>query len=120
MRERYPDIDFAGLELLSRGVSGRVREMRLHGAGGATELVRGLPIRWTLNVPDNLFTARRLTPPDGEPGWLFSGRGWGHGVGLCQVGAYGMGLRGHSYDRILDHYYTGLELVKLEPVSSAR
>ncbi len=120
VRERYPDLEFTGLELLSRGVSGRVREMRLLGAGGRTELVRGLPIRWTLNVPDNLFTARRLTPPNGEPGWLFSGRGWGHGVGLCQVGAYGMGLRGHSYDRILDHYYTGLELVRLESPAAAR
>ncbi len=112
--DRYPDLGFTGFEIVSRGVSGRVREMKLLGSGGRTQTVRGLPIRWTLDLPDNLFTVRRLTPPEAEPAWLFSGRGWGHGVGLCQVGAYGMGLRGHSYDQILDHYYTGLELVPLE------
>jgi stage II sporulation protein D len=114
VRSRYPDLGFRGFELLSRGVSGRVGEMRLLGEGGRTEVVKGLPIRWTLEIPDTLFTARRLEPPDGEPGWLFTGRGWGHGVGMCQVGAYGMGLRGHSYHEILGHYYTGLELVRLE------
>ncbi len=113
VHSRYPDLDFTGFELLSRGVSGRVGEMRLLGRGGKTETVRGLPIRWTLNIPDNLFTARRLEPEDGAAGWLFSGRGWGHGVGMCQVGAYGMGLRGHTYGEILGHYYSGLELVRL-------
>lgn len=119
VESRYPDLEFAGFELLSRGVSGRVGEMRLLDRNGQDVLVRGLPIRWTLDLPDNLFTARRLEPSDGEPGWLFSGRGWGHGVGMCQVGAYGMGLRGHSYDRILSHYYTGLELVRLESAEAA-
>jgi stage II sporulation protein D len=37
----------------------------------------------------------------------FSGKGWGHGIGLCQVGAYGMALRGASYREILSHYYSG-------------
>ncbi len=112
---RYPSLGFTGFEILARGVSGRVGELRLLGAGGRSERVVGLPIRWTLDLPDTLFTARRLTPPEGEAGWLFSGRGWGHGVGLCQVGAYGMALRGHGYEQILQHYYTGVELVRLEP-----
>ena len=42
--------------------------------------------------------------------FVFSGRGWGHGVGLCQVGAYGMALRGHDYREILAHYYQGARL----------
>jgi stage II sporulation protein D len=119
VRSRYPDLELARFELLSRGVSGRVGEMRLHGKDGQTEVVRGLPIRWTLEIPDTLFTARRLTPAEGESGWLFTGRGWGHGVGMCQVGAYGMGLRGHSYSEILHHYYTGVELVRLKSRPSA-
>ena len=39
--------------------------------------------------------------------FVFLGRGWGHGVGLCQNGAFGMALAGATYDAILRHYYTG-------------
>ena len=87
--------------------------MRLTGAAGETVDVEGLPIRWMLDLPDTLFTAERTSSRGGEKGWLFSGRGWGHGVGMCQVGAFGMARRGHGYADILDHYYTGLELKKL-------
>ncbi len=45
-------------------------------------------------------------------GMTFYGTGWGHGVGMCQVGAYGMAMDGASYDEILKTYYTGIELRK--------
>ena len=67
-------------------------------------------MRWTLDVPDTLFTAKRLAPKKQAAGWLFTGRGFGHGVGMCQVGSYGMAQRGHTYREILTHYYTGVEL----------
>lgn len=111
--DRYPGLEFDGFEIQGRGVSGRVSQLAISGAGGRKVAVRGLPIRWTFDLPDTLFTARRLDPPGREGGWLFSGRGWGHGVGMCQVGSYGMALRGHGYREILSHYYRGLELVKL-------
>ena len=41
---------------------------------------------------------------------LLTGRGFGHGLGMSQWGAQGMALAGHSYDEILKHYYTGIEL----------
>jgi stage II sporulation protein D len=88
-----------------------VGKIRIDGDYQSAE-VDGLAIRWTLDVPDTLFTAKRLEPPDREPGWLFTGRGWGHGVGMCQVGAYGMAARGHTYREILLHYYTGVELAR--------
>jgi len=44
---------------------------------------------------------------------VFTGRGWGHGLGMCQVGAYGMALRGLSYREILTHYYSGITLQRL-------
>ena len=44
--------------------------------------------------------------------YTFTGRGWGHGVGMCQYGAYGLGKMGLKYDAILKHYYTGIELTK--------
>jgi stage II sporulation protein D len=44
--------------------------------------------------------------------WIFYGRGWGHGVGMDQTGAYGMALEGSTFEQILKHYYTGIELTK--------
>jgi hypothetical protein len=108
--QRYPRLEFSDLEILERGVSGRVGRLRIRGKNGEVVEVEGLPIRWTLDVPDTLFTARRLTPPEGAPGWLFTGRGWGHGIGLCQVGSYGMAMRGHDYRAILHHYYSDVDL----------
>ena len=112
---RYPGLELGTFELVSRGVSGRVGHLRLIGVGGEAIDVEGLAVRWTLDLPDTLFTAKRLEPAGQPAGWLFSGRGWGHGVGLCQVGAYGMGTRGHGYREILRHYYSGVRVVKAEP-----
>lgn len=120
VNDRYPGLGFQGLEILERGVSGRVGSMKVLGDGGRSEIVVGLAVRWTLDVPDTLFTAKRLTPPDRSPGWLFTGRGWGHGVGMCQVGAFGMAIRGHSYQDILRHYYTGVDIVRTSPSGAVR
>jgi len=52
-------------------------------------------------------------PPAAIPGealFVVSGKGYGHGVGMSQYGAFGMAKAGHTYDRILEHYYTGIEL----------
>jgi stage II sporulation protein D len=106
---RFPGLGFQSFEILSRGESGRVGKIRIFGDGKTMD-VDGLAVRWTLDVPDTLFTAKRLAPKGSEPGWLFTGRGFGHGVGMCQVGAYGMAQRGHTYREILTHYYTGVEL----------
>lgn len=113
VRQRFPGFDFASFEVLSRGVSGRVGAIRLTSKGGDSLEVSGLAVRWTLDLPDTLFTARRVTPKEGGAGWRFTGRGWGHGVGLCQVGAYGMARRGHDYRSILAHYYRGTALARV-------
>ena len=113
VQARYPGLGFRGFEILERGVSGRVGKIRIQGDKGQTVEVAGLAVRWTLDVPDTLFTAKRLTPPERAPGWLFTGRGWGHGVGMCQIGAFGMAQRGHSYRDILQHYYSGVEIVRM-------
>ncbi len=41
---------------------------------------------------------------------MITGKGWGHGVGLCQVGAFGMAQSGSTFEQILQHYYTGIRL----------
>src|ERR671911_1467030 len=58
-------------------------------------------------------------PRPGEPVFLISGRGWGHGVGMSQWGANGFAKRGHDYRRILAHYYRGMTLGKA-PVAKVR
>lgn len=113
IQERYPGFEFQSFEILKRGVSGRVGKIRLIGSSGSSVEVEGLAVRWTFDVPDTLFTAKRLTPPGRPAGWLFTGRGWGHGVGLCQVGSFGMSQRGHSYRDILRHYYSGVEIARV-------
>lgn len=103
------------LEILGRGVSGRVLKLKLTGTGGEA-VVEGFRIRRALGLPETLFTLERQHEPDGLiRRVIFSGRGWGHGVGLCQVGAYGMALRGKTYREILTHYYTGAEIVRAAP-----
>ncbi len=115
VQARYPGFPFEDFEVLSRGVSGRVAKLRLLGTGGQTLDVEGLAVRWTLDVWDNLFWAERANGSGNEEGWRFRGRGWGHGVGMCQAGAFGMAMRGASYREILGHYYTGIELGRLKP-----
>ncbi len=119
VNQRFPGVGFRDLEILSRGGSGRVGKVRIHGDTDQVVEVEGLAIRWTLDVPDTLFTAKRLAPKNQEAGWLFTGRGFGHGVGMCQVGAYGMAQRGHSYKDILTHYYTGVELGRVRTPAPA-
>jgi peptidoglycan hydrolase-like amidase len=113
VEERYPGLGFTGFEVLERGVSGRVGKMRLLGAGGRSVVVEGLAVRWTLDLPDTRFTAQRHRTGRSEAGYLFTGSGWGHGVGLCQLGAYGMAGRRHGYRQILQHYYSGVTLARV-------
>ncbi len=80
--------------------------------GGRTFVLRGLPVRWSLNVPDNLFVFEKTQDADGMDRYTFYGKGWGHGVGFCQVGAYGMATSGWTAQQILTHYYTGIAIVK--------
>jgi stage II sporulation protein D len=77
-----------------------------------TVTLTGLAIRRALGIRENLFFLDAQRGPDGKArSWVFTGRGWGHGVGLCQVGAYGMAAAGHDYREILSHYYAGTRVV---------
>jgi stage II sporulation protein D len=97
------------LDLVPRryGVSGRVVELGVVGRDGE-QLLRGLRIRSALGLRENLFVIdRERDAQGGVRRFVFTGKGWGHGVGLCQVGAFGMAQAGASFDEILRHYYTG-------------
>jgi stage II sporulation protein D len=92
------------------GVSGRVVELAVVGSAGQLSL-KGLRVRWGLGLRENLFVIDRETGLRGEvKGFVFTGKGWGHGVGLCQVGAFGMAQAGSKFEEILAHYYSGVKL----------
>ena len=76
------------------GVSGRVVELAIVGSDG--ELVLdGLRVRWGLGLRENLFVIDRERDAAGNvTRFVFTGKGWGHGVGLCQVGSFGMAQAG--------------------------
>jgi stage II sporulation protein D len=94
------------------GVSGRVVELAVLGSRDREELLlRGLKVRWGLGLRENLFVIDRETDARGAvERFVFTGKGWGHGVGLCQVGAFGMARSGSRFEDILAHYYTGIAL----------
>ena len=76
-------------------------------------MLNGYKVRNALNLRDTLFSLTREYNPDGSIAtFTFHGRGWGHGVGLCQVGAFGMARAGRSYEEILKTYYQGCKFEK--------
>lgn len=101
------------LRVAARGSSRRAIDLEVIGANG-TGHVRGGRIRSVLGLREQLFVIERKFDSDGRVvSFRFIGRGWGHGVGLCQVGAYGLAKQGLTYAEILKSYYTGIELTKL-------
>jgi stage II sporulation protein D len=101
------------LKVAGRGSSRRVIDLEIIGAEGTTHL-RGGGIRSALGLREQLFVIDRKYDSEGRvTGFVFTGRGWGHGVGMCQVGAYGLARQGWSYEQILKAYYTGIELTKM-------
>ena len=101
------------LRVASRGASHRVTDLEIVGTNG-TAHVRGGRIRSVLGLREQLFVIDREYDESGKViEFIFVGRGWGHGVGMCQVGAYGLAKQGWSVDKILKAYYSGVELTKI-------
>jgi len=109
------------LQVIERAPSGRVRNLCI-GTESETFNVIGDDIRWVLRdasdstkiLPSSFF---ELELENNEKGKIdrikITGKGNGHGVGMCQTGAIGMARRGFSYQEILKHYYTGVEIKKV-------
>jgi stage II sporulation protein D len=101
------------LKVVERGASRRALDLAIEGTTGTVHL-RGGRIRSALGLREQLFVIERRYDDAGRiNAYTFRGRGWGHGVGMCQVGAYGLARNGLSYDKILKAYYTGIDLTKL-------
>ncbi len=92
-----------------RGVSGRIGVLTVVGDKGSADVTGDLKIRRMLGgLKSTLFEIKK----DGDT-FSFRGAGFGHGVGMCQMGAIGMATAGKTYKQILGHYYRGTHLHKL-------
>jgi len=110
-RERS-GIDFGEiLDLIpvERGVSGRLIKLRVVGSKRTMLLGKELEIRRTFSA-SHLYSAAFVIEKTTD-GFELIGAGWGHGVGLCQIGAAVMGEQGYDYQAILSHYYPNTELI---------
>lgn len=106
----YPEIGrVKSLVPKQRGVSGRIGVIAIKGEKGSVDIAGDLKIRRALGgLKSTLFTVKR----EGDT-FVFEGAGFGHGVGMCQMGAIGMANAGRAHDKILGHYYRGTHLHKL-------
>ena len=96
---------------LKRGVSGRIYELNIVGENGSFIIGKELEIRkWLSN--SHLYSSAFVVEKEGETFTLY-GAGWGHGVGLCQIGAAVMAEKGYTYQQILAHYYPNTQIIGL-------
>ncbi len=100
--------EITALEPLKRGPSGRIFSLRITGTLGSVTLGKELRIRRCLSETHLKSSAFTVERDHGD--FVLHGRGWGHGVGLCQIGAAAMAEQGYDYRQILEHYYEGTEV----------
>ena len=103
-----------GLEIVEKGPGGHISKLRVVGKEKEFIVGKELEIRRMLStstLKSSAFTIETKNVRNGIPGrFILHGHGWGHGVGLCQIGAAVMGEQGYSYKKILKHYYAGAEI----------
>ena len=101
---------------VERGLSGRLKKLKIVGTKLTLTIGKELEIRKTLSeshLYSSAFVVDKLDIQNGIPEqFILTGAGWGHGVGLCQIGAAMMGAKGYKYDEILLHYFRGASISK--------
>ena len=106
---RYPGIGHVlAIEPLHRGISGRIDRLRIIGANRTETIGKELTIRYALSKKCLYSSWFEVSHENGL--WTLAGHGWGHGAGLCQIGAAQMAEEGFTYEQILAHYYVGTRI----------
>lgn len=103
------------IEPVERGASGRIKQLRITGEQRSVIIGKELMIRKALS-PTHLYSSWfdvEMTNDGEERVFVIKGHGWGHGVGLCQIGAAAMAIKGFKAEEILAHYYPGAKLNKI-------
>ena len=101
---------------LHRGASGRIDLLRITGTRGSLDLGKELWIRRILSSSHLYSSAFEVE--DKSASLRLTGKGWGHGAGLCQIGAANMAAQGHSYREILSFYYPGSKLTGIDSLNT--
>jgi stage II sporulation protein D len=110
VNEYYPIGELQDIVVRERGKSRRVTELEIRGTESQV-VVKGIKVRWVLGLRDTLFTLDKENDAEGKTShYVFAGKGWGHGVGLCQVGASRMAQSGADYREILRKYYQSIKI----------
>jgi len=109
--------DILDMVPVERGDSARLVRLKVIGTKKEMIIGKELEIRRLLS-PTHLYSSAFVVDKEGdEEGipqkFLIHGAGWGHGVGLCQIGAAVMATRGYQFDEILLHYFKGAKLKKI-------
>ena len=116
--KRRSGVDFGtiiDLQPVERAASGRLVRLRVVGSKRTLVVGKELEIRRWLSeshLYSSAFVVDKVEK-EGVPRFVLKGAGWGHGVGLCQIGAAVMGEKGYTYEQILKHYYPGAVLEKV-------
>jgi SpoIID/LytB domain protein len=113
LRRRTGGSRVLNIRIVERRSSGRVRKLLIETEGGTKVIEKELPIRRMFDLPSGLFVMDVVRGGSGIDRVEFRGAGSGHGVGLCQMGAWGMAQRGYTCDAILRHYYPRADIKKL-------
>ncbi|MCX8044713.1 MAG: SpoIID/LytB domain-containing protein [Desulfobacterota bacterium] len=111
--------DIINLEPLARGASGRIYRLRVHGTKADEVFGKELEIRRILSrshLYSSAFVVKSRVERGTVPsGFTLYGAGWGHGVGMCQIGAAAMAALGYDCKDILHHYFNGTHVLQLYP-----
>jgi stage II sporulation protein D len=118
---RYPKLKSLGeikeivvTEKRDYGQFSRLTRVKLVGTTGKTDTLRGEDLRLAIDSSGRKIKSTICHVVPWGDGWAFlSGRGWGHGVGMCQHGAEGMARQGSTAEQILKHYYPGAKIVSV-------
>jgi stage II sporulation protein D len=119
LMQRYPKLEALGeiqdvvvAEKQDYGEFSRLTKIKLVGTTGKTDTLRGEDLRLAIDPTGRKIKSTICHIVSWGDGWAFlSGRGWGHGVGLCQCGAEGLARSGKDAREILQYYYPGCEIV---------
>lgn len=114
VNSKHPGIGHViALEPLHRGASGRIDMLRIVGSERTDVIGKELNIRYTLSRKCLYSSWFDVKHENGA--WTLQGHGWGHGAGLCQIGAAVMASEGKTYEEILSYYYPNTQLMILSP-----
>lgn len=111
-KKGYPIKEIKKIEIYKEGNGGRVSKMRITDGRGKKYILSTNQFRLFFgqeNIRSTFFEIKTYSDV-----YQFKGKGWGHGVGLCQWGARGMGLQGYDYKEIIKYYYPGTKLKKVD------